>query len=255
MEILRRPNRLIARWNLTAAALVGFSGLWLAISARRGTISEDWAGVAVGLYFVALGIVAAPDIWRRIYTDTIIRRRQLRIFAGACPECGYSLYASTERCPECGTPISAEAMAVMTSVHRLRFRPDISEGAKNALSVAQAEAVRMHHNTLGTEHLLLGILVSSEHSGESLCLKTAIDSRTLQDWIEELGNRGDLEVPIHLLQPTPAARRALDQAFVLQRSEGIAAMQLRHLLEALRAEPDCAAVQLLTAMESTPRSD
>lgn len=39
-------------------------------------------------------------------------RRQLRIAANRCTECGYDLRATKDRCPECGTTIASGAKAI-----------------------------------------------------------------------------------------------------------------------------------------------
>ena len=52
-----------------------------------------WA-VALPVGAVAVGLTAAAARWRR---------RDRRLAAGLCPQCGYDLRASPDRCPECGS--------------------------------------------------------------------------------------------------------------------------------------------------------
>lgn len=57
---------------------------------------------AIPYWAILLGTLVLPAIWAWRW-----HRRQLRIAANRCAECGYDLRATSGRCPECGTAISA----------------------------------------------------------------------------------------------------------------------------------------------------
>lgn len=61
---------------------------------------------SIPYWAILLGSSLLPGIWALKW-----HRRQLRIAAHRCAECGYDLRGSKDRCPECGTPITSEAIA------------------------------------------------------------------------------------------------------------------------------------------------
>lgn len=69
-----------------------------------------------------------------------------------------------------------------------RFAPQ----AKHAMHLAQAEADRLRHSWLGTEHLLLGMLRQPTGAATQVLIELGVDAESVErQLIEELGGAGD----------------------------------------------------------------
>ena len=60
-----------------------------------------------------------------------------------------------------------------------------TRGARQSLTLAQEEAQRLHHNYIGTEHLLVG-LIRVDKSGASKILRgLGVTTRRVQELVEQ----------------------------------------------------------------------
>ncbi len=57
--------------------------------------------------------------------------------------------------------------------------------ARRALAIAQQEAQRLHHNYIGTEHLLLGLLLEGEGIAAEILKNLGLDLEELRTTIED----------------------------------------------------------------------
>jgi len=206
---------------------------------------------------ITILIVFVACIWAivRIQIETGRRREQnLRVFVGACVKCGYNLHASVDRCPECGTPITGDSLPNLTAWHRLRLRPDICDSVKAAVAASRAEAVRLQHNYLGTEHLLLGILQVAQTIEPVLYAEIGVCTGEARDWVESVASLGRTPVQESMLVATPAANRVLSRAFEFRRTEGTQAILLRQFAEALLCERDCTTAHLFSEVDGAEPS-
>jgi ATP-dependent Clp protease ATP-binding subunit ClpA len=140
--------------------------------------------------------------------------------------------------------------------------------AKKVLELSLREAVALHHNYIGTEHLLLGLVregsgvgaqILIEHAGDLAAVRMALlDSLPVSHgpeprrWLRRrAGPRyGDSLEPEDLdesdeLRTTPAAEVSLDEA---ARLAGPSPVGSHHLLLATLADPDTAAARALAAL-------
>ena len=121
----------------------------------------------------------------------------------------------------------------------------LTEQARTVLALAADEARRFNHEYVGTEHVLLGLMLegSSDTAGALGRLGVSVDQVRAE--IEKLVLRGPMPVAIRDLPLTPRAKRVVQFAF----EEAAVMSQPRagpeHLLIALIREPDGVAGQVM----------
>src|SRR4029079_2931703 len=68
--------------------------------------------------------------------------------------------------------------------------------AQQVLALARLEADRFNHNFVGTEHLLLGLLVLGQGTAVNVLRKMGLDLETIRDEVEkQVGTGPDQRVP------------------------------------------------------------
>ena len=109
---------------------------------------------------------------------------------------------------------------------QIPFSPD----AKRVLERALREAVRLGHNYIGTEHLLLGLLREDDCAGYRVLKELGTDVEQLRELILELiATRPERRGLPHAPDVSAALSRAADAA----REEGAEQVELRHLRSVL----------------------
>lgn len=118
-----------------------------------------------------------------------------------------------------------------------------TERARRVLMLAQQEAIRLGHDYIGTEHLLLGLI----HEGEGVAAKALgsldIDLETVRGQVEQLIGRGQgngLE-----LSYTPRAKKVIELAVEEALRLGHNYVGTEHILLGLIEEGDGVAAQVL----------
>jgi ATP-dependent Clp protease ATP-binding subunit ClpC len=131
--------------------------------------------------------------------------------------------------------------------------------AKKTLELALREALELHHDHIGTEHLLLGMVreadgvgphIVAAHAGDLMAVRSAVldllpaaqttqERRWLRRYSTAVGEEGEE------LRTTPAADASLGQAAHLA---GTGPVGSHHLLLATLADPDTAAARALAAL-------
>jgi mannose-6-phosphate isomerase-like protein (cupin superfamily) len=121
----------------------------------------------------------------------------------------------------------------------------MTERSRTAVSLAKAEAQRMRHDFIGTEHLLLGLIL--EGSGQAA--KTLQDLGIDREWAREeaarLVNPGSAPVVHERLPLTPRLRQAIENAHSAARNLGHDFLGTEHLLLGLLDVPGVA-MQIIT---------
>jgi ATP-dependent Clp protease ATP-binding subunit ClpA len=137
--------------------------------------------------------------------------------------------------------------------------------AKKVLELALREAVQLHHNYIGTEHILLGVMregdgvgarILREHAPELLAVRVAVldllrpaQTAHTRRWLRrraadepaEPGEPAESEE----LRTTPAADTSLDEAARLAGGDPVGS---HHLLLAALGDPNTAAARALAAL-------
>ncbi len=86
-----------------------------------------------------------------------------------------------------------------------------SERARKTLSLAQDEAMRLHHNYIGTEHLLLGLTRQQDAVAGRVLARLGVDVDVVRGTVVQIIGHGDHEVtgPVGM---TPRAKKVLELA-------------------------------------------
>ncbi|MGO8959414.1 MAG: Clp protease N-terminal domain-containing protein [Streptosporangiaceae bacterium] len=133
--------------------------------------------------------------------------------------------------------------------------------AKKTLELALREALQLHHNYIGTEHILLGVIregdgvgaqILKQHSGDLTAIRMAVldlvsavpaDEPRGRRWLRRRAASGAGETAE--LRTTPAADSSLSEAARLAGSQPVGS---HHLLLAALGDPDTAAARALAAL-------
>lgn len=125
-----------------------------------------------------------------------------------------------------------------------------TQRARNAVMHAQEEARALNHSTIGTEHILLGLLREGEGIGAKALLSLAIDlDKVRQEVVRLIGDNksfresGEGDLPI-----TPRVKKVFNLAFDEARIQGVNYVGTEHLLLALVREEEGVAGQVLISM-------
>jgi mannose-6-phosphate isomerase-like protein (cupin superfamily) len=106
----------------------------------------------------------------------------------------------------------------------------MTERARTAVSLAKSEAQRMRHNFIGTEHLLLGLILE----GTGLAAKVLADLDVDREWARKEAVRlvgpGTADAMHVRLPLTPRARKAIEDARLAARNLGHDYLGTEHLL-------------------------
>ena len=123
--------------------------------------------------------------------------------------------------------------------------------AWRALSFMQEEAKRFEQSTMGTEHLLLGVLSDSRSQASRIVVELGVDPSALKREIEGIiGRRGALLSSSSSM--TQRCQRVIERAVRISRNAGLRTVGTGHLLHALVESRDDVAGQLLESAGVTP---
>jgi Clp amino terminal domain, pathogenicity island component len=131
----------------------------------------------------------------------------------------------------------------------IRTRPKdmftrFTDRARRVVVLAQDEARELGHRSVGTEHLLLGLLAEGEGVAALALESLGISLEEARDRIEEIAGRGH-DAPTGHLPFTPPAKQALERALREAVQLGHNYIGTEHLLLSLLAEGDGITAQVL----------
>lgn len=125
---------------------------------------------------------------------------------------------------------------------------DFTNGVRGALIKAREEAQRRHHEYVGTEHLLLGLLMEEDNLVMDVLENLDANPMALQQAIESIATDGKPGAKrVADLPYTPRAKVVLDQAIAVAHEFGDGYVGTQHLLLGLIRERQGIAAQTLTA--------
>lgn len=118
-----------------------------------------------------------------------------------------------------------------------------TERAQKVLALAQEEAIRLGHNNIGTEHILLGLVREGEGIAAKALYALGLSSEKIQKEVEDLIGRGsDVAGSIHY---TPRAKKVTELSMDEARKLGHSYVGTEHILLGLIREGEGVAARVL----------
>lgn len=85
--------------------------------------------------------------------------------------------------------------------------------ARRVIGLARQEAGRLNHESIGTEHILLGLVHEGGGVADAVLKSFGIDSKTIRQEVEKLVKAGPSMVTMGQLPFTPSSKKVLELAF------------------------------------------
>lgn len=122
---------------------------------------------------------------------------------------------------------------------------NFTDGLRKALAIAREEAIRLQHDYVGTEHLLLGLIRSP--TAESIALRDRLNlqAEMVRERIDHAVRRGRARVSAKELPYTSRAKKVLEHASAFGEELGDAFTSTEHLFMGLVREEKGIAAQVL----------
>lgn len=124
---------------------------------------------------------------------------------------------------------------------------NFTERGKRVFQLAHKEALRMGHDVIGTEHILLGLLYDSDGLITRLLAAYTIDPETLVKEIEQYAGSGTPHYEAVDLPMSPRAKCVMDLAMREARRMGVNYIGTEHIFLAILAEGEGLAARLLSS--------
>lgn len=118
-----------------------------------------------------------------------------------------------------------------------------TERAQRVLALAQEEAVRLGHNSIGTEHILLGLVREGDGIAAKALLSLGLSLEKIQDEVEALIGRGH-DKPTNTPY-TPRAKKVIELSMDEARKLGHTYVGTEHILLGLIREGEGVAARVL----------
>jgi ATP-dependent Clp protease ATP-binding subunit ClpC len=121
-----------------------------------------------------------------------------------------------------------------------------TEQARQVLQLANDEALRLNHEYIGTEHILLGLLREGSGVAAAALKNHHIDLLKIRREVEKIVQRGpDMNLTGSLLPKTPRAKLVIEFAIAESRNLNHTHVGTEHLLLGLLGETEGVAAQVL----------
>lgn len=125
-----------------------------------------------------------------------------------------------------------------------------TDRARKVLQLANQEAQRLHHEYLGTEHILLGLLKEGSGIGGWVLKHFGMEMDVLRAEVEKAVEPGLTGTPVVMgrLPMAPRCKQAIEGAVEEAKALNHNYVGTEHLLLGILREPECVAVQMLTSV-------
>ncbi|MEJ6949613.1 ATP-dependent Clp protease ATP-binding subunit [Natronospora cellulosivora (SeqCode)] len=122
-----------------------------------------------------------------------------------------------------------------------------TERARKVLSLAEQSAVRLKHNYVGTEHILLGLIKESQGIAAKVLSEVNINEEKIIEQVKKIVGEGkeDIQKPVSL---TPRSKKILNLSMDEARRLGHNYIGTEHLLLGLIREGEGIAVRIITEL-------
>ena len=263
-ERTRRPKYLIG-FSLISAGLIFWTTTW--ILAETGVTSVEEGFVFSAIYLVAAYLAALPFSYRKLpslqnpaaqkaigITTLFINVWIVLALLNATGKVQFHLPETVVMLFWSIVPALMATILAYDCYKLGRKRLGEADGpesltaeTRRTLDIASEEARKLHHDFVGTEHVLLALLQSGSPGIERVITAFGLDYKTVRAEIETIIQPGS-ESREQSLPFTPRARRALALAAGEARTMGRAATGLEHIFLGLLLEGKGVAALVLTKL-------
>jgi len=123
-----------------------------------------------------------------------------------------------------------------------------TERVRKVLSLARDEAGRLHHDYIGSEHILLGLIREGEGVAAAVLNQIGLDLETIRIKVEEMVKPGGSTLTIGDVPYTSVAKRVLEYAIEEARAMKHSYVGTEHLLLGLLREDSGMAAKVLSSL-------
>jgi len=125
---------------------------------------------------------------------------------------------------------------------------NFTDRVRKVLAMARDEAIRLQHDYVGTEHILLGLIREGEGVAAAVLNNLSADLEQVHERIEESVKPGKATIAIGDLPYTSRAKKVLEYAMAEARELSHSYVGTEHLLLGLLREEKGIAAQVLTSL-------
>jgi ATP-dependent Clp protease ATP-binding subunit ClpC len=122
---------------------------------------------------------------------------------------------------------------------------NFTDRVRKVLAMAREEAIRLQHDYVGTEHILLGLIREGEGVAAAVLSNLSVDLEQVQEKVEESVRRGKATIALGELPYTSRAKKVLEFAMAEARELNHSYVGTEHLLLGLLREEKGIAAEVL----------
>ena len=125
---------------------------------------------------------------------------------------------------------------------------NFTDRVRKVLAMAREEAIRLQHDYVGTEHILLGLIHEGEGVAAAVLQHLSVDLEQIHERVEESVRKGKATIALGELPYTSRAKKVLEFAMAEAREFNHSYVGTEHLLLGLLREEKGIAAQVLNSL-------
>ena len=125
---------------------------------------------------------------------------------------------------------------------------NFTDRVRKVLAMAREEAIRLQHDYVGTEHILLGLIREGEGVAAAVLQHLSVDLEQIHERVEESVRKGKATIALGELPYTSRAKKVLEFAMAEAREFNHSYVGTEHLLLGLLREEKGIAAQVLNSL-------
>ncbi len=125
---------------------------------------------------------------------------------------------------------------------------NFTDRVRKVLAMAREEAIRLQHDYVGTEHILLGLIREGEGVAAAVLTNLNVDLDQIHEQVEESVKKGKATIALGELPYTSRAKKVLEFAMAEARELSHSYVGTEHLLLGLLREEKGIAAQVLNSL-------
>ncbi len=125
---------------------------------------------------------------------------------------------------------------------------NFTDRVRKVLAMAREEAIRLQHDYVGTEHILLGLIREGEGVAAAVLTNLSVDLSQIHERVEESVRKGKATIALGELPYTSRAKKVLEFAMAEAREFNHSYVGTEHLLLGLLREEKGIAAQVLNSL-------